>query len=152
MGDKQEISIRDQENCYKAILALVLGFSGFPTWFTPNNLTVRWGAMSEGTAIGLYPLQGSYYISRFVNGSYKALFPFSIYFRCNYNQTNKEIIEAQTVLENLSRSLEESEITFADEHLTIQSITRQSPVFIAEQDEKYTIFGVNVNLRFNYTK
>ena len=48
--------------------------------------------------------------------------------------------------------MEESGIEFADPHLTLEAITRTSPVFGGYQNEKAVTYAVNMQLKYFYKK
>ena len=77
--------------------------------------------------------------------------PFQIVYRSSPTN-NKSSIDAQMVLENLSKWLEDTGIEFADPHMTLQEIARTSVVLPIMQDEKQVGYGVNMQLIYFYKK
>lgn len=106
---------------------------------------MKWNSISVDTSIGIYPLSGARYIKKYVSGSYTAQMPFQIVYRSSPT-SNKTSIDAQMVLENLSKWLEDTGIEFADPHMTLQEITRTSVVLPIMRDEKQMGYGVNMQL------
>ncbi len=151
MAEAEKLTIRDAENAQKAILALVLKYPGFPRTFKADNSTVKWNGINNGTSIGIFPLQGAIYLKKYVSGSYTAQMPFQMVFRSSPT-TNKGSVDAQTVLEELGKWLQESGIEFKDQHMTLEAIERTSQVFSFGQNEKVTDYAVNMQLRYFYKK
>lgn len=151
MADVENLMIQDAENAQRAVLDLILKYPKFPSGFTADNKTVRWNRIETTTSIGIFPLQGSMYLKKYISGSYTAQMPFQIVFRSSPG-TNKASIDAQLVLEELSKWLEERCVEFKDKHMTLDSIVRTSPVFTAAQDEKTVDYAVNMQLKYQYIK
>lgn len=125
--------------------------SGFSKTFKASNKNVKWNSINTDTSIGIYPLSGARYIKKYVSGSYTAQMPFQIVYRSSPT-SNKTSIDAQMVLENLSKWLEDTGIEFADPHMTLQEIARTSVVLPIMQDEKQMGYGVNMQLIYFYKK
>ena len=151
MEEAEKLTIKDAESAQKAILALVLQYTGFTGTFKATNTTVKWNSINDGTSVGIFPLQGAIYLKKYISGSYTAQLPFQIVFRSSPT-TNKASIDAQTVLEDLGRWLEESGIEFKDHHMKLESINRTSPVYSFGQNEKKTDYAVNMQLKYFYKK
>ena len=151
MADAEKLTIKDAENAQKAILVLIFNHPDFPKGFKADNTTVKWNSINEDTSIGIFPLQGAIYLEKYISGSYTAQMPFQIVFRSSPT-TNKASIDAQTVLEDLARWLEDSRIEFKDQHMTLEAINRTSPAFSFGQNEKHTDYAVNMQLRYFYKK
>lgn len=151
MEEAEKLTIKDAESAQKAILALVLQYTGFPGTFKATNTTVKWNSINDGTSVGIFPLQGAIYLKKYISGSYTAQLPFQIVFRSSPT-TNKASIDAQTVLEDLGRWLEESGIEFKDQHMKLESINRTSPVYSFGKNEKKTDYAVNMQLKYFYKK
>lgn len=147
----ENLTIKDAESAQNAVLDLILQYPNFPKTFKANNKNVKWNGINTETSIGIFPLSGSRYIKKYVNGSYTAQMPFQIEYRSSPT-TNKASIDAQMILEDLSKWLEESGIEFADPHMTLESISRTSVVLPALQDEKQVGYGVNMQLIYFYQK
>ena len=96
-------------------------------------------------------MQGAVYLKKYVSGSYVAQMPFQMMYKCSPT-TNKASIEAQEMLNSLAAWMEESGIEFKDQHLTLQSIARTSPVYGSGQDEKAAMYAVNMQLKYFYKK
>ncbi len=151
MEEKEVLTIRDAENAQKGILELVLAYPDYPESFSADNSTVKWNTLGEESSIGLYPMQGAKYIKRYVSGSYVAQMPFQMLFKSS-PATNKATIDAQELLTLLADWMEEKRINFADQHFSLEAIERTSPVFGNGQNEKETIYAVNMQLRYFYKK
>ena len=151
MAEPEKLTIKDAESAQSAILSLVLKYPDFPSSFKADNSTVKWNSINDGTSIGIYPLQGAIYLKKYISGSYTAQMPFQIVFRSSPT-TNKASVDAQKVLENLGKWLEESGIEFKDQHMNLESINRTSPVFSSGQNEKKTDYAVNMQLKYFYKK
>ena len=126
MAEPEKLTIRDAENAQKGILALALAYPDYPKLFKADNTTIRWNSIKADRSIGLFPIQGAVYL--------------------------KKSIEAQEMLNNLAAWMEESGIEFKDPHLALQSITRTSPVYGGEQDEKTVVYAINIQLKYFYKK
>lgn len=151
MAEAEKLTIRDAESAQKAIHALVLQYPSFPRMFKADNRTVKWNGINEDMSIGIFPLQGAVYLKKYISGSYTAQMPFQVVFRSSPT-TNKASIDAQTVLEDLARWLEDSGIEFKDQHMTLEAINRTSPAFSFGQNEKHTDYAVNMQLKYFYKK
>nr|DAG83091.1 MAG TPA: Minor capsid protein from bacteriophage [Caudoviricetes sp.] len=151
MEEKEKLTIQDAENAQKGILALALAYPDYPKLFKADNTTIRWNSIKADRSIGLFPIQGAVYLKKYVSGSYVAQMPFQILYKCSPT-TNRASIEAQEMLNNLAAWMEESGIEFKDPHLTLQSITRTSPVYGGEQDEKTVVYAINIQLKYFYKK
>ena len=151
MAEPEKLTIRDAENAQKGILALALAYPDYPNLFKADNTTIRWNSIKTDRSIGLFPIQGAVYLKKYVSGSYVAQMPFQILYKCSPT-TNRASIEAQEMLNNLAAWMEESGIEFKDPHLTLQSITRTSPVYSGEQDEKTVVYAINIQLKYFYKK
>lgn len=151
MADVEHLTVKDAENAASAILALVLKYPEFPKTFKANNKTVLWAKLADTTSIGIYPLQGAQYIKKYVSGNYKAQFPFQIIFKSS-PETNKESIDAQSVLDGLAECLEKGDVEFKDDHMQLESIERTSVVCPMHQDTKQIGYGVNMQLKYFYKK
>ena len=66
--------------------------------------------------------------------------------------TNKESIDAQSVLDGLAKWLEAAGVEFKDDHMQLESIERTSVVFPVQQDTKQIGYGVNMKLKYFYKK
>lgn len=150
--ERTPLQIADAENTYSAIMEMVKEFPDYENWIDPEDEdAVIWNGISEGTGIGIFPLQGAYYIKRYVSGSYVAQLPFQIQFKCAPT-SNQGRMECQTLLNDLARWMEENSMKVKDEHISFESINRTSPVFGANQDVENTIYAVNMQLRFQFKK
>ena len=149
MDEIKPLSITDAENVYKPILDLVIKHQGYPSQFKASNAAVRWNGIGKDGGVGLFPLAGAIYLSRYVDGSYRAQFPFQIILRRSPT-ANKDSMEAQLELENLGKWLEECAIAFKDDRLSLESIKRTSPVFCAAQDQSHTDYGINMQLIYSF--
>lgn len=149
MADPEKLTIKDAENAQKAILALILKHPNFPKGFKADNTTVKWNSINEDTSIGIFPLQGAIYLKKYISGSYTAQMPFQIVYRSSPT-TNKTSIDAQTVLDAVASWLEEGGIEFKDTHMTLENISRTSPVFSFGKNEKVTDYAINMQLRYFY--
>lgn len=151
MGEVEKLTIKDAESAQNAVLDLILQYPDFPKTFKASNKNVKWNSINADTSIGIYPLSGARYIKKYVSGSYTAQMPFQIVYRSSPT-SNKTSIDAQMVLENLSKWLEDTGIEFADLHMTLQEITRTSVVLPIMQDEKQMGYGVNMQLIYFFKK
>ena len=151
MGETEKLTIKDAESAQNAVLELILQYPDFPKTFKADNKNVKWNSINIDTSIGIYPLSGARYIKKYVSGSYTAQMPFQIVYRSSPT-TNKTSIDAQLVLENLGKWLEDSVIEFADPYMTLQSISRTSVVLPVMQDEKQMGYAVNMQLIYFYKK
>lgn len=151
MAEPEKLTVRDAENAQKGILALVLAYPGFPKLFKADNSTVKWNSINTDRSVGLFPMQGAVYLEKYVSGSYVAQMPFQMVYKCSPT-TNKASMEAQEMLNDLAAWMEESGIEFKDPHLTLQAITRTSPVFGGGQDEQNVMYAVNMQLKYFYKK
>lgn len=147
----EKLTVTDAENASGAVLALVIQYPDFPYTFKADNRSVRWNGLGDSTSIGVFPLNGARYLKRYVSGSYTAQMPFQIVFRGSPT-TNKASINAQEVLEKLSKWLEDAVIEFKDPHMQLESIARTSVVYPVDQDEKQIGYGVNMQLKYFYKK
>ena len=151
MADVEHLTVKDAENAASAILGLVLKYPEFPKTFKANNKTVLWTKLADTTSIGIYQLQGAQYIKKYVSGNYTAQIPFEIVFQSSPS-TNKESIDAQSVLDGLTKWLEAAGVEFKDDHMQLESIERTSVVFPVQQDTKQIGYGVNMKLKYFYKK
>lgn len=148
---KQALKLSDAESVYDAILSLIKQFPDYPKSFKAGNDTIKWNTTIDGTCIGLFTLSGAAYLKKYVSGSYVAEMPFEIAFKTAYT-TNKSGIDAQRLVTAIGSWLENCEIDFEDEHLSLESIERTTPAFIAMQDEQYTMLAVDMKLTYRYIK
>lgn len=151
MADVEHLTVSDAENAASAVLALVLQYPDFPKTFKANHKNVLWAKLADTTSIGIYPLQGAQYIKKYVSGSYTAQFPFEIIFQSSPT-TNKESIDAQSVLDGLAKWLETVGVEFKDQHMQLESIGRTSVVYPVQQDTKQIGYGVCMQLKYFYKK
>ena len=151
MDEKEKLTIKDAENAQRAILELIFKYPDFPKTFKANNTTIKWDDIATVTSIGIFTLQGARYLKRYVSGSYTAQIPFQIVFRSSPS-TNKDTINAQTLIDGLGEWLENVGIDFRDEHMKLENISRTSPSFLMAQNEKVSDYAVNMNLRYYYKK
>lgn len=151
MEEPEKLTIRDAENAQKAVLALVFQYPSFPRTFKADNSTVKWNNLCDGTSIGIFPLQGAIYLKKYISGSYVAQIPFQMIYKSSPT-TNKASIDAQEMLNSLAAWMEESGIEFKNLHLTLETITRTSPVFGSGQDDKTVMYAVNMQLKYFYKK
>ena len=147
----EKLTIKDAENAQKAVLELVLKYPRYPNTFKADNTTVKWNNMSESTSIGIFSLQGAKYLKKYISGSYKAQMPFQLVYRSSPT-TNKASIAAQELVESLGAWLEDNGITFKDEHMEFECISRTSPAFLLAQNDKTIEYAVNMQLRYYYKK
>ena len=129
----------------------MLQYPSFPRTFKADNSTVKWNNLNDGTSIGIFPLQGAIYLKKYISGSYVAQMPFQMIYKSSPT-TNKASIDAQEMLNSLAAWMEESGIEFKDPHLTLEAITRTSPVFGGNQNEKTVTYAVNMQLKYFYKK
>lgn len=151
MAEAEKLTIKDAENAGKGLLALALAYPDYPKGFKADNTTIKWNSINADRSIGLFPMQGAVYSKKYVSGSYVAQMPFQMIYKCSPT-TNKAIMDAQDVLNNLAAWMEESGIEFKDPHLTLESIERTSPVFSGGQDEKMVVYAINMKLKYFYKK
>ena len=147
MEEPEKLTIRDAENAGKGLLALVMAYPDYPKGFKADNSTVKWNSINEDRSIGVFPIQGAAYLRKYVDGSYVA----QIIYKCSPT-TNKASVDAQEMINNLAAWMEESGIEFKDPHLTLEAITRTSPVFGGNQNEKTVTYAVNMQLKYFYKK
>ena len=151
MAEPEKLTIRDAENAGKGLLALVMAYPDYPRGFKADNSTVKWNSINEDRSIGVFPLQGAVYLKKYISSSYVAQMPFQMIYKCSPT-TNKASIDAQEMLNSLAAWMEESGIEFKDPHLTLEAITRTSPVFGGGQNEKAVTYAVNMQLKYFYKK
>ena len=151
MENLEPLKISDAENAYRAILDLVLKYPNYPASFTADTTNGSWNMTGTTTSIGLFPLRGAVYVKKYISGSYVGLLPFEIVFKTAAT-TNKDMIKAQEMLRSIGEWLETCGIGFSDTNMVLESMVRDSPVFIASQDEKNTEFAINVTLKYSYKK
>lgn len=151
MEQVEALTIQDAESAQNAILSLILKYPSFPLNFKANNKTVRWNDTGVDACIGIFPLNGSRYIKKYVSGSYTAQLPFQIQY-ISSPTTNHATIDSQMMVENLGKWLEDAGIEFKDSHMSLESISRTSVVFPIMQDEKRIGYGINMQLKYFYKK
>lgn len=147
----EKMTIKDAENAARGILSLVMKYPDYPKEFKADNTTVKWNSINAERSIGVFPLQGAVYLRKYVSGSYVAQLPFQLAYKCSPT-TNKATIEAQELLSNLSRWMEDCGMSFKDSHLTFESLNRTSLVYGYHRDEKIVGYAVNMQLKFVYKK
>ena len=150
MAELKPLALSDAESVYDGILELVKKFPEYPAAFKPSNQTILWNTTADGTCIGLFPLQGAVYLRKFIDGSYVGLLPFEVVYKTSLT-TNKANIAAQRFLTALCAWLEACNIDFTDTKLTLESIERTTPCFVATQSEKYTELAINMQLKYSFS-
>jgi hypothetical protein len=82
MSDNTPLAISDAESVYNAVYQMLKEFTGYPEDFTADSETIKWGSLAkEGSCIGLFPMQGAFYLNQYVSGSYVAQFPFQLAYK-----------------------------------------------------------------------
>nr|DAY81020.1 MAG TPA: Minor capsid protein from bacteriophage [Caudoviricetes sp.] len=150
--DRIPLKIADAENAYIGILELVQQYPQYGDLVDPNREdAVVWNGLTEDTCIGIFPLQGAYYIKKYVSGSYIAQMPFQMAFKCAPT-SNRGSIECQNMLDDLAKWMEQNAFTVTDKHFALESIARTSPVIGDGRDTQNTTYAVNMQLRFSYRR
>ncbi len=147
MADPIPLSIRDQEDAAHAVLELLLKYPGYPASFEPSNKNVLYNMIADDQSFGIFPMQGAVYVKKYVSGTYIGQFPFELVYKSSPTR-NVTMLEAQELLNNIGRWLENCSIGFSDTRITEQSMVRTSPVFPVSQTEQETQLGMT--LRFTY--
>lgn len=138
---KEPLSITDAESVNEAILEMVMVFGEYPETFEPSHENIKWNSINEDSSIGLFPMSGGIYVKKYIDGSYVAQFPFRIVYKSSPT-TNPGTLNSQETLEKLAKWMETCSVSFSDEHIRFESISRTSPVYGSGQtitDQEYTV-------------
>lgn len=142
----------DAENAYAGILSMVQAYPGYGDLVDPSQEdAVTWNGIAEQTGIGIFHLQGAYYIKRYVDGSYVAQMPLQIAFK-SAPTSNRGSIECQNMLDDLAKWMEQHYFMMQDEHFTFESIKRTSPVIGYSRDMQNTAYAINMQFKFSYRR
>ena len=153
MSDNTPLAISDAESVYNAVYQMLKEFTGYPEDFTADSETIKWGSLAkEGSCIGLFPMQGAFYLNQYVSGSYVAQFPFQLAYKSSPTE-NLAKIDITKMLENLGQWME-SDVTvnFYDSKTQLQSFKRVSPVLTVAQDDDSTTYAINIQLNYFHKK
>ncbi len=149
-NEPQPLSVMDMETISDAVLELVAQYPDLP--FKATSTNILWQSVAEGESIGLLTMQGAYYLSKYVSGTYTALFPFQIIYKCNPTN-NQGRINKQNLVAELSAWLETCTATFTDPRITLEKIERTSPVYKKEADGSgYEQYTCSMNLKYQFKK
>lgn len=151
MSEPVPMTVIDQESASRAILELLLQYPDYPKDFIANQRTILFNTISDEQSIGIFPLTGAIYLSRYVSGSYTGQMPFEIVYKSSPTK-NSTMLKAQELLEKLGLWLEKCNIAFTDIHMELESLVRTSPVFAVSQNEKETQLGQTFRLVYSFKK
>lgn len=148
MSEQQPMSISNQESAGMAVFQLISEYEDLP--FKATAETLQWQNLGSKEGIGIYVMQGAYYISKYVSGSYKGLVPLRIIYKTNPT-SNKGRKAADDFMNSLASWLEKCTATFTDEHMELESIERTSPVLKQDADEQGNeLYMFTINLKYFY--
>ena len=145
MAEKESLKLKDCKSAQNAVLEAVKSYDGFPKSFQPSNENVRWNSIGGQQSVGILPLQGAVYIKKYISGTFKAQLPFQIVYKSSPT-TNRAAIDAQTMLEGLAEFLENCEVKFENETLSMESMEQTSVVFPYGANEKEQVCAVNMKM------
>lgn len=152
MANKEEVlKVADYESAFSQILDLILRYPFYPDGFEADNSTVLWNGLVNDTCLGVYVEQEPTYIRKYVSGSYEAKISLQLIFRSSPT-TNKASINAQLTLQRLCEWLEQSELTFSDEHMILEDIARTTSVTLINKTDNVTDYAVGIQFRYYYKK
>lgn len=130
--EKEKLSIAEQETIAAAVLTLVKSYEDFPKTITAKDIHLD--ELESSVCIGIFPTVGAVVTKKYISGSFEAQFPFNICYKCNPT-TDKAVIEARKVVENLIKWLETTEYPAVADEVKIQSINRATTVGLAGKTE-----------------
>ena len=139
--EKTPLTIKDAESVQNALIQLIIKYPDYPTGFKASQENVVWNNLITERSFGIFPLQGAFYLKKYVSGSFRAQFPFRIVYR-SYPKGNPETIASQNLLNELGRYLEECGIDFKDNSVTLERVERTSiafPIGASPTDQEYAI-------------
>ena len=150
MADNESMNVADQESVGLAIFYLCSKYPNLP--FTAKADTLQWQNLSSSECLGLFSMQGSYYLSKYVSGSYEGIVPIRLIYK-TCPTSNKGRSNAEQFLSDLATWLEKCTATFKDPHMTLSSIVRTSPVYKSDaNDAGYEQYTCTINVKFFYKK
>lgn len=150
-NNTEPLSITDAESVSEAILKMVMSFGEYPETFEPSHENIKWNSINKDTSIGLFPMPGGIYQKKYVNGSYVAQFPLMIVYKSS-PMTNPGTMGSQELLEKLAAWMETCSVSFRDDNIKFESLTRTSPVYGSGQTVTDQEYAVTMQLRYFYRK
>jgi|GEM_PF-769408 len=151
MDDKKPLSLINMESVSDAILEMVAKYPDFP--FIASKDTILWQSIQLAIeSIGIFTAPGACYLKKYITGSFIALLPIQLIYKCNPS-SNSERMTSQQVLENLAIWLEKSTATFTNPQLSLTSIERTSPVFKrAAEQNGFWEYTCTLNIKYSVEK
>ncbi len=149
MAEYERLSEVAASNISEALVRLVSTYSGLP--FTGNAKTVQYGCLTKESGIGLFPMQGAIYKSKYISGSYVGLFPFRVVYKCQPT-SNKARITAQELVDGLAEYLKGYTGQLRnDEHISVQQFAKVSPTYQLEATaDGYEQFTCEMQVEYYY--
>lgn len=150
MAENQPMNINDQESAGLAIFYLCSKYPNLP--FTAKQENLQWQNLGSSECLGVFTMQGAHYLKKYVSGSYEGLVPLRLIYKTSPT-SNGGRKNADTFLSDLASWLETCTATFKDNHMTLDSIERTSPVFKSDADNSgYEQYACTLNVKYFYKK
>jgi len=117
----QALSVTEQSTISEALLRLIGEYEDFPSEISTKD--IFWNFLKPNRSIGIFSMPGAVYLRRYVSGSFRAQFPFSVRYTTKPTN-NKSRIEKQSVLDELGEWLESVTYPALSDNRTIDKIER----------------------------
>ncbi len=117
----QALSVTEQSTISEALLRLIGEYEDFPSEISTKD--IFWNFLKPNRRIGIFSMPGAVYLRRYVSGSFRAQFPFSVRYTTKPTN-NKSRIEKQSVLDELGEWLESVTYPALSDNRTIDKIER----------------------------
>lgn len=144
--EKKKLSIGEQESIAEAVLRIVAEYPNFPKTITAKKINLD--DLKDTESIGIFPMTGAVVLKQYVSGSFEAQFPFTLCYKCTPT-TNAAVISKRSVLDGLTKWLEEIEYPALTDGRNIQKIERTTTTVLAGKDESgSSIFQCGCKLEY----
>lgn len=159
MADKQALGIEEQEAMTRAVGLMV---QECPVVKSRKAVVRIEDILTAPGSIGVFPLQGSVYLRRYISGAFVGQYLFMLRYRVRPGGDESKIIAADA-LDQIGRWIEGAAVTVNNteyqlseypgltEGRTIDSIERQTNAFLAALTEDGTA-DYQINLKVTYSR
>lgn len=143
----QALSVTEQSTISEAILRLIGEYEDFPSEISTKD--IFWNFLKPNRCIGIFSMPGAVYLRRYVSGSFRAQFPFSMRYTTKPTN-NKGRIEKQAVLDELGEWLESVTYPALSDNRTIDKIERtSSSQLIGVDADGNELYQINMVLTYS---
>lgn len=123
------ISNKEYKAVSKALFELLDGCE-----VLPEGVPLKYQSIGAEKSVALFTLPGAKYLKKHIDGSFAAQLAFQILYKAKA-QGNGQMMESQTVLDDISDWLEEAAVPGLTDNRRILEITVNSTTYVTDKDD-----------------